>query len=142
MKQMLKFFIAFCLVLSFPIQAEKTNLNDKEQLSYLLFKFIEAMNSDNLEKLDSLFYKDFVVTTSEQAVFRDVPSVKKYLKELEKSDRFYGIKAISFQPKADQNFTTLLNNNIAYATGTSTDTFSFKDGDVRVMTSAWTASLI
>jgi ketosteroid isomerase-like protein len=113
---------------------------DHEELRALLRTAKEAVNAKNFEALKPLFYEKFSITTVDQKTFTNFDDFKAHFAGL-----FTGadapLKSITFNPEADA-LTEFAGDNLGLSHGSSTDTYVFSDGDTRVMTSRWTATLI
>lgn len=112
---------------------------DHEELRAMLKTATEGMTSKNLDALAPLFYSKFSITTVDQKVFTNLADFKAYYENLYNSERA-PLKSIVFKPEADA-LTEFVGENIGLSHGTSTDTYTFSDGDTRVMTSRWTATV-
>lgn len=112
---------------------------DHEELRAMLKTATEAMTSKNLDALAPLFYSKFSITTVDQKVFTNLTDFKAYYESLYNTERA-PLKSIVFKPEADA-LTEFVGENIGLSHGTSTDTYTFSDGDTRVMTSRWTATV-
>jgi hypothetical protein len=112
---------------------------DHDELRAMLKTATDAMNSKNLDALTPLFYTRFSITTVDQKLFTNLADFKAYYESLYSGDKA-PVKSIVFKPEADQ-LTEFVGDNIGLSHGTSTDTYTFADGDTRVMTSRWTATV-
>ena len=120
--------------------ANKLGEQDHEELRLLLRSARDAANAKNFDALKPLFYEKFTITTVDQKVFTNLDDFKAYFASMFTGDKA-PLKSISFNPEADA-LTEFIGNNIGISHGTSTDTYTFSDGDTRTMTSRWTATLI
>jgi len=134
-----------CLLLCFIMalvaasaQAEDRQ-QDHDELRAMLKTATDAMNSKNLDALAPLFYNKFSITTVDQKLFTNLADFKAYYDSLYSGDKA-PLKSIVFKPEADA-LTEFIGDNIGLSHGTSTDTYTFSDGDTRVMTSRWTATV-
>ncbi len=112
---------------------------DHDELRQILKTATDAMNSKNLDALAPLFYSRFSITTVDQKLFTNLADFKAYYEGLY-SGANAPLKSIMFKPEADA-LTEFIGDNIGLSHGTSTDTYTFSDGDTRVMTSRWTATV-
>ncbi|HXG64499.1 MAG TPA: nuclear transport factor 2 family protein [Blastocatellia bacterium] len=112
---------------------------DHEELRAMLRTATEAMNSKNFDALRPLFHEKMTITTVDQKLFTNLDEFKAYYQTLLAGENA-PLKDITFRPEADA-LTEFVGDNIGLSHGTSTDTFYFSDGDVRTMTSRWTATL-
>jgi ketosteroid isomerase-like protein len=120
------------------VQAQDRN-QDHDELRAMLKTVTEAMNSRNIDAMAPLFHDKLSITTVDQKVFTNLNDFKSYFNGLFTSDRA-PLKSITFNPAADA-LTEFVGANIGFVHGASTDTYAFADGDTRVMTSRWTATL-
>jgi hypothetical protein len=113
---------------------------DHEELRALLRTAKDTVNTKNFDALKPLFHEKFSITTVDQKVFTNFDDFKAHFAGL-----FTGanapLKGITFNPEADA-LTEFVGDNLGLSHGSSTDTYVFADGDTRVMTSRWTATLI
>ncbi|HST19765.1 MAG TPA: hypothetical protein VLR90_01500 [Blastocatellia bacterium] len=134
-----------CLLLCFimALVAASARAEDRQQdhdeLRQMLKTATDAMNSKNLDALAPLFYNKFSITTVDQKLFTNLADFKAYYEGLYGGDNA-PLKTIMFKPEADA-LTEFIGDNIGLSHGTSTDTYTFSDGDTRVMTSRWTATV-
>ena len=124
-----------------PASPSPTNREqDHEELRALLKTAKEAVNAKNFDALKPIFHERFSITTVDQKVFTNFDDFKAHFATL-----FTGtnapLKSITFNPEADA-LTEFAGDNLGLSHGSSTDTYVFSDGDTRVMTSRWTATLI
>lgn len=133
------FLSSVIFVISITVSAQDRE-QDHEELRALLRTATEAMNSKNFDALEPIFYQKFSVTTVDQKLFTSFADFKAYFEQL-----FNGpnapLRSITFNPVAD-DLTEFVGENIGLSHGTSNDTYEFSDGDTRMMTSRWTATLI
>ena len=134
-----------CLSLCFIMAIAATSAlaedrqQDHDELRQMLKTATDAMNSKNLDALAPLFYTKFSITTVDQKLFTNLADFKAYYEGLYNGDKA-PLKSIVFKPEADA-LTEFVGDNIGLSHGTSTDTYTFSDGDTRVMTSRWTATV-
>jgi hypothetical protein len=112
---------------------------DHNELRAMLRTATEAMNTGNIDALRPLFYDKISITTVDQQLFTNLDDFKAYYEGLLKGSNAR-LKSIAFKPEADA-LTELVGEQIGLSHGTSTDTYTFTDGDVRTMTSRWTATV-
>jgi hypothetical protein len=133
--------LVFCLItlsLASIAQAEDREA-DHNELRALLRTATDAMNTGNFDALRPLFYDKFSITTVDQELFTNLDNFKAYYEGLLKGGNAQ-LKSIVFHPEADA-LTEFVGDNIGLSHGTSTDTYTFADGDVRTMISRWTATV-
>jgi hypothetical protein len=112
---------------------------DHNELRAMLRTATEAMNAGDFGALRPLFYDKFSITTVDQQLFTSLDDFKAYYEGLLRGGNAQ-LKSIAFRPEADA-LTEFVGDNIGLSHGTSTDTYTFNDGDVRTMTSRWTATV-
>ena len=124
------------LLLALPLAAQTDRNADHEELRALLRTATASLNARQIDALAPLFARQFVITTVDGRVFRDLAGFKSYI------DQLYGAKVqkIEFNPQAAE-LTQFLDADAGLSWGQSTDTYTFKDGDVRTMTSHWTGTV-
>lgn len=129
----------FLLALGITGARAQEREQDHEELRAILRSVTDAMNSKNFAALTPLFHEKFSITTVDQKLFTNIADFKAYYEGLYQGENA-PLKSITFKPEADA-LTEFIGENIGISHGTSTDTFVFSDGDTRVMTSRWTATL-
>lgn len=124
------------LLLALPLGAQTERNADHEELRALMRTATASLNARQIDALAPLFARQFVITTVDGRVFRDLAGFKSYI------DQLYGAKVqkIEFHPEAAE-LTQFLDADAGLSWGKSADTYTFKDGDVRTMTSHWTATV-
>jgi hypothetical protein len=110
-----------------------------DELRAMLKTVTEAMNSRNIDAMTPLFHNRCSITTVDQQVFTNLNDFKTYFNGLFTGDKA-PLKSITFNPTADA-LTEFVSEDVGFVHGASTDTYAFADGDTRVMTSRWTATL-
>jgi uncharacterized protein (TIGR02246 family) len=109
---------------------------DHEELRAMLRTATDALNRRDFAVLAPLFSEHCDITTVDGRSFTTLAAFKSYVDSIYASR----VSKIEFHPVADA-LTTFLDNDSGVSTGSSTDTYTFKDGDSRTMTSRWTATL-
>src|SRR6201999_1975825 len=130
--------VLFTLTIT-PFAQAQDREADHNELRALLRTATDAMNAGNVEALRPLFYEKFSITTVDQKLFTSIDDFKNYYDGMLKGPNAK-VKSIVFKPEADA-LTDFVGDNVGLSHGTSTDTFTFSDGDVRTMTSRWTATV-
>jgi ketosteroid isomerase-like protein len=132
--------IVLMLVCGFSIAqspAPEERKQDHEALRSLLAKSAEALTTRNLDLLTPLTAPGFTVITVDNQKLVGLDAFKKYYSGL-----FEGptakLSKLEAKPAAD-DLTRFLGENVGVANGASEDVYHFKDGDVRVMKSRWSA---
>ena len=133
--------LLLCLTMALfaTIAMAEDRQQDHDELRQMLKTATDAMNSKNLDALAPLFYTKFSITTVDQKLFTNLADFKAYYEGLYTGANA-PLKSIAFKPEADQ-LTEFVGDQIGLSHGTSTDTYTFSDGDTRVMTSRWTATV-
>jgi hypothetical protein len=134
-----RLLLCFITILTAGSAFAQERQQDHEQLRAMLVTATEAMNSKNFAALTPLFYNKFSITTVDQKLFTNLADFRAYYEALYKGDNA-PLKSIMFKPEADA-LTEFVGDNIGLSHGTSTDTYTFSDGDTRMMTSRWTATV-
>lgn len=129
----LSLLLAFSLFAQSPAEERHA---DHEELRALLRAGTQALNARQIDALAPLFARQFVITTVDGRTFRDLAAFKAYI------DQLYGtqVQKIDFRPEAAE-LTQFVGPDTGLSWGKSDDTYTFKDGDVRTMTSRWTATV-
>jgi Calcium/calmodulin dependent protein kinase II Association. len=134
-------FLLLCVLplLIAPVASAQDREADHNELRAMLRTATDAMNTSNFDALRPLFYNPVSITTVDQKLFTSFDDFKAYYEGLLKGGGAQ-LKSITFKPEADA-LTEFVGDNIGLSHGTSTDTYTFADGDVRTMTSRWTATV-
>lgn len=128
--------LTLLLALTLSAQAPDPRAADHEELRALLRNGTQALNARQIDALAPLFARQFIITTVDGRTFRDLAGFKSYIDEL------YGtrVEKIEFHPEAAE-LTQFVGADTGLSWGKSDDTYTFKGGDVRTMTSHWTATV-
>lgn len=129
------------LFLGFPAFAEDKpagkNEADHNELRALKDLCVKAMNENKLELLKDRIDNDhFAVITVANKKFTDFEKFKTHWDSLFKGDKAL-IKKVVIKPNPDA-LTEFLAPGVGVCHGTSEDTYTFADGDVRTMKIRWT----
>lgn len=126
--------VSLVLALAPALLGQPSQEADHEELRAMMRAATQALNSRQIDALAPLMARQFVITTVDGRTFRDLAGFKAYIDEL------YGAKvqSIEFRPEAAE-LTQFIGPDTGLSWGKSTDTYTFKDGDKRTMTSHWTA---
>ena len=138
LRRMLPLLCLLTLLLA-PVALAEDREADHNELRTMLRTATEAMNAGNFDALRPLFYDKFSITTVDQQLFTNLDDFKAYYEGLLRGGNAR-LKSIAFHPEADA-LTEFVGDNIGLSHGTSTDTYTFTDGDVRTMISRWTATV-
>lgn len=109
---------------------------DHEQLRALLRTATDALNRRDFAALAPMFSDHCDITTVDGRSFTTLAAFKSYVDDLYATR----IAKIEFHPVADA-LTTFLDADTGVCVGSSTDTYTFRNGDSRTMTSRWTATV-
>lgn len=127
--------VAFGLVA--PAFAEEKRSQDHDQLRALLKLGAEALTTRKVEPMLPYLHPEFTVVTVDNRKLKGVAELQQYWNEV-----FNGktplLKSMVSRPEADQ-LTTFLDDNSGIVYGTSNDRYTFMDGDVRDMSTRWSA---
>ncbi len=125
------------LGLATPASAQEARSQDHEQLRALLKLGAEAMSTRQLDAIAPYLHPEFVLVTVDNRKLKGTAELQQYWNEL-----FDGeaprLKSMEVHPEADE-LTTFLDEDSGVVYGTSKDRYTFTDGDVREMTSRWSA---
>src|SRR5260221_3409090 len=133
----LRFLVVLVVVgLSPALWGQASQQADHEELRAMMRAATQALNARQVEALAPLMTRQFVITAVDGRTFRDLAGFKAYI------DQLYGTKvqSIQFRPEAAE-LTQFIGPDTGISRGTSTDTYTFKGGDTRTMTSHSTATL-
>ena len=130
-------FVAFAAVVA--VVRAQDRRQDHDELRAMLKTVTDAMNSRDIDAIAPLFHDKFSITTVDQRVFTNLNDFKTYFNGLFTGDKV-SLKGATFSPVADA-LTEFVGEEIGLSRGVSTDTYVFTDGETRVMTSRWTATL-
>ena len=135
MKRIQAHFVLVCsiTILIAGIASAQERQQDHDELRAMLRSTTEAMNSKNFDALTPLFYGKCSITTVDQKLFTGVADFKAYYEGLYNGEHAV-VRSIVFKPEADA-LTEFVCYNICLSHGTSADTYTFADGDVRTMAS-------
>jgi uncharacterized protein (TIGR02246 family) len=109
---------------------------DHEALRAMLRTATAALNNRNFAALAPMFTADCSITTVDGKAIRGPAAFRSYLDQLYASR----VKSIAFHPVAD-DLTTFYGEDAGVCAGASSDTYTFRDGDSRTMSSRWTAAV-
>jgi ketosteroid isomerase-like protein len=135
----LRFALLALLTLGLTTQAsaQEERSQDHDQLRALLKRGAEALNTRQLDTMAPYLHPEFTLVTVDNHKLKGIAGLQGYL-----SDLFDGetpmLKSIEVRPEADE-LTTFLDDDSGIVYGTSNDRYTFSEGDVREMTSRWSA---
>jgi uncharacterized protein (TIGR02246 family) len=140
MKRIRACLLALCIVAP-PVTAQTPPAADRsadhEALRALLAKGAEALNKRSFDAIAGSLHRDFTIITVDNRKHVGLDAFRKYFLGLFDGP---GAPLKNFQTKvvADEE-TRFIDANTGVVYGTSEDTFSFADGDVRTMRTRWSA---
>lgn len=130
--------MAFLVVFLFAttLVASPQEEADHEELRAMMRSATQALNAHQIDALAPLMAREFVITTVDGQVFRNLAQFKAYI------DGLYGteVQKIEFRPEAAE-LTKFISADTGLSWGKSTDTYTFKNGKARTMISHWTATV-
>mgnify|MGYP003573432784 CR=1 FL=1 len=135
----LRFALLALLTLGLTTQAsaQEERSQDHDQLRALLKRGAEALNTRQLDTMAPYLHPEFTLVTVDNHKLKGIAGLQGYL-----SDLFDGetpmLKSIEVRPEADE-LTTFLDDDSGIVYGTSNVRYTFSEGDVREMTSRWSA---
>jgi uncharacterized protein (TIGR02246 family) len=132
-----RFLLAVLVALVIPapgLIAQTPGEADHEELRGMMRAATQALNARQIDALAPLMARQFIITAVDGQTFHDLSGFKAYI------DQLYGtrVREIRFRPEAEE-LTRFLDADTGLSWGKSTDTYTFRDGDSRTMTSHWTA---
>jgi ketosteroid isomerase-like protein len=129
--------LSFIIFASFSAVADNRDA-DHEALRGIMKTSSEALNAGDFDKLKPvLSTKDFTFITIDNQKFKNIDDFSKYWRSLLEGPTAL-LKGIKIEPEADGK-TAFLSDNVGVVDGTSKETYTFRDGDVRQMTTRWSA---
>lgn len=128
--------LAFILTTTVAFAGERDA--DHEALRGLMKTSSEALNTSNFDLLkQTLSSKNFTFITVDNQKFNNLEEFKTYWEKT-----FNGptamLKTVKVEPTATSE-TQFLSDNVGVVDGTAEETYTFRDGDIRKMTTSWTA---
>ena len=125
------------LAFATPASAQEERHQDHEQLRALLTRGAEAMNTRRLDEITPYLHPDFTLITVDNRKLKGISELQTYWQELFDGETPL-LKSVEIRPEADE-LTTFLDEDSGVVFGKSNDRYTFTDGDVRDMTSRWSA---
>jgi hypothetical protein len=129
--------VALFAVANVAAPIEEGRHEDHEQLREMLKKITTAFNTRDLDSITSLVDEKVAIISVDQRKCVGLEAFKAYVNSLFSGDNPL-LKSIVFKPESDQ-LTTFLEDNVGISHGISTDTYSFINGETRVMKTRWSA---
>jgi ketosteroid isomerase-like protein len=117
--------------------AQEEHSQDHDQLRALLKRGAEALNTRQLDSMAPYLHPEFTLVTVDNHKLKGIAELKTYLNELFDGETPI-FKSMEVRPEAD-DLTTFLDEDSGVVYGTSNDRYTFSDGDVREMSTRWTA---
>jgi uncharacterized protein (TIGR02246 family) len=136
MPRLLRLFLLVLSVVPAAAMAQEARHADHEALRAMLRTATAALNSRNFGAIAPMLTADCSITTVDGKALRGPAAFKAYLDQLYASK----VRSIAFHPAAD-DLTTFYGEDAGVCAGSSTDTYTFRDGDSRTMSSRWTATV-
>ena len=135
----LRFAILALLTLGLATQAsaQEERSQDHDQLRALLKRGAEALNTRQLDPMAPYLHPEFTLVTVDNRKLKGIAGLQGYLNELFDGESPM-LKSMEVRPEADE-LTTFLDEDSGVVYGTSNDRYTFAEGDVREMTSRWSA---
>jgi hypothetical protein len=119
---------------------EEKDKQDHDELRALLKTFTQAFNTRQLDPLLPYLHKNFSVTMVNQDVVTNPDELKGYLdKQLNAKES--PIRDVRIEPQADI-LTEFYDGRIGVNRGSSTDTYTLKNGRVIVLKTRWSGTAI
>ena len=125
------------LGLATPVLSREERSQDHDQLRALLKRGAEALTTRELNPMAPYLHPEFILVTVDNRKLKGIAELQGYLNELFDGEK-PTLKSMEVHPEADE-LTTFLDDNSGIVYGTSNDRYTFSDGDVREMTSRWSA---
>lgn len=110
---------------------------DHEALRGLLKTATEALTTRRFDAIAPLLHRDFTIITVDNRKLTSLEEFKAYWNALFEGEDAV-LERIEVGAEADE-LTRFLDGDSGIAHGTSTDTYHFRNGDVRTMQSRWSA---
>jgi ketosteroid isomerase-like protein len=120
-----------------PAYAQEERSQDHDQLRTLLKRGAEALTTRQLDAITPYLHPEFTLVTVDNRKLKGTDELQQYWNELFDGEAPL-LKTVEVRPEADQ-LTTFLDDDSGVVYGTSNDRYTFADGDVREMTSRWSA---
>jgi ketosteroid isomerase-like protein len=114
-----------------PVHAELRAVRDS---------LIEAVNKNDVDKLQSHLHKNVVVTWMDGRVSRHPDGVKTYYDQMMKGDERV-VESVQIKPDVDE-LSIIYGGTTAVAFGHSDDEFKLKEGLAFIVRTRWTATLV
>ena len=133
-------FVALTILtvgLPIPASAQEERSQDHDQLRAMLKLGAEALTTRQLNAIAPYLHPEFTMVTVDNRKLKGASELQQYWDELFNGEAPL-LKAMEARPEADQP-TTFLDDNSGVVYGKSNDRYTFMDGDVREMTSRWSA---
>jgi hypothetical protein len=133
--------IVSCILCTAALAQEpERDKKDHDELRALLRTFSEAFNTRNIDPLVPYLHKNFSVTMVNQDTITDPKALKGYL-DAQFNAPGSLLKDAKIQPEADI-LTQFYQGRIGVNRGSSTDTYTLKDGRVFTLKTRWTGTAI
>ncbi len=120
-----------------PAFAQEERSQDHDELRALLKRGAEALSTRQLDPMVPYLHPEFILVTVDNRKLKGIAELEQYWNELFDGEDAM-LKGMEARPEADE-LTTFLDEDTGVAWGISNDRYTFTDGDVREMTSRWSA---
>jgi ketosteroid isomerase-like protein len=134
--------VAFCVMLAaHPLLAQPTSqAADHEALRKLKTDVVNAINTRDLQRIDTLLNKPFMSTLISQDSFNDVARLKAYFDDLF-TRRILRINKLTMEAEADEP-AQIYTGTFAVARGSTKEVYELGDGRTFTIPGRWTATTI
>jgi len=118
------------------LAAQEDRPQDRAALRALRDTAVKAINARDFPTIATLVHPSFSIVTVDQQRFKSLPEFQAYWQAL-----FQGanapLRSLALRPETE--LTRFPSEDLALSDGTSADTYTFTDGDSRVMQVRWSA---
>jgi ketosteroid isomerase-like protein len=134
--------IAFCVLLAGrPLSAQPASqAADQEALRKLKTDVVNAINTRDVQRIDTLLNKPFMSTLITQDSFNDVGRLKAYFDDLF-TRRILRINKLTMEAEADEP-SQIYTGTFAVARGSTKEVYELGDGRTFTIPGRWTATTI
>jgi ketosteroid isomerase-like protein len=134
--------IAFCVLLAGrPLLAQPASqAADQEALRKLKTDVVNAINTRDVQRIDTMLHKPFMSTLISQDSFNDVNRLKAYFDDLF-TRRFLRINKLTMEAEADEP-SQIYTGTFAVARGSTKEVYELGDGRTFTIPGRWTATTI
>lgn len=126
------------LVAGAPVSGRAQREAEHEELRAIARKIEDAVNAGRLDELTPLLAKDFSITMVDQTLVTEPGQIKEYFRRyFEAPDAI--LKTVHIEPEADI-LTAFLDDTTGVNHGTSTDTYTLRNGRQVVFRTRWSGT--